>query len=464
MLLKYFYDRALAQASYLVGCAATGEALVIDPARDIRPYLQAAAEEGLRITHVTETHIHADFVSGLRELAAATRATMLISDMGAADWKYAFADAPDVVRLQDGATWMVGNIRVQAIHTPGHTPEHLIFQITDTAGADRPMGLFTGDLLFVGTVGRPDLLEKAAGVAGTALVGARQQFANIGRLRDMPDYLQVWPGHGAGSACGKGLGAIPSTTLGYEKLFNPAFHIPTEEAFVAWLLDGQPEAPRYFGQMKRVNRQGAALLDTLPAPVQLPATDLPARAADSLVIDTRPLEAFARQHAPGTVNIPADSGSFNTYAGWYVDFAAPTYLVADPADLPHILSLLRAVGVDNIPGYFMPEAVAGCTGKIQMVKPRTAQMLIRDQGAFLLDVRSADEFASHYIPGAVHIPMGYVPAQRHSLPTDVLLIVQCGGGTRSQVVASLLQREGFTNVLNMAGGIDGWEREGLPLA
>jgi hydroxyacylglutathione hydrolase len=464
MLLTYFYDRSLAQASYLVGCAATGEALVIDPSRDIRPYLQTAAQEGLRITHITETHIHADFVSGLRELAAATRAVMYVSDMGDASWKYAFADSPGVVRLQDGDTWMVGNIRVQAIHTPGHTPEHLIFQMTDTAGADRPMGLFTGDLLFVGTIGRPDLLEKAAGVTGTAVVGARQQFANIERLREMPDYLQVWPGHGAGSACGKGLGAIPSTTLGYEKLFNPAFHIPTEEAFVAWLLEGQPEAPRYFGQMKRVNRQGAALLSTLPQPIHLPSADLPARAADSLVIDTRPLEAFARQHAPGTVNIPADSSSLNTYVGWYVDFAAPTYLVADPADLPRILQLLRAVGVDDIPGYFAPDALTSHTGTIQMVTPRTAQMLMRDQGAFLLDVRGADEFASRHIPGAAHIPMGYVPAQRHVLPTDVPLIVQCGGGTRSQVVASLLQREGFTNVLNLAGGIDGWEREGLPLA
>ncbi len=171
MILRYFYDDRLAQASYLVGCAKTGEALVIDPARDVTPYLKAASKEGLQITHVTETHIHADFVSGSRELAAATGATIYLSDMGDAEWKYAYATDPNVILVRDGDAWMVGNVRIEVLHTPGHTPEHIAFQLTDTAASSRPMGVFTGDFVFVGDVGRPDLLEEAAGYAGTKEAG-----------------------------------------------------------------------------------------------------------------------------------------------------------------------------------------------------------------------------------------------------------------------------------------------------
>jgi len=260
MLLRYFYDDRLAQASYMVGCARSGEALIVDPMRHIQPYLAAAQKEGLRITHIVETHIHADFVSGARELAAATDARIYLSDMGPSEWKYAYADDPRVVLVRDGDHFMVGNIRIDVLHTPGHTPEHISFMVTDTAGADKPMGVFTGDFIFVGDVGRPDLLEEAAGQAGTKVPGAKQQFASVQRFKALPDYLQIWPGHGAGSACGKALGAIPSTTLGYEKLFNPAFQFTDEAAFVDWLLSGQPEAPRYFAQMKRVNKLGPALL------------------------------------------------------------------------------------------------------------------------------------------------------------------------------------------------------------
>jgi hydroxyacylglutathione hydrolase len=211
MILKRFYDEKLAQASYLLGCGATGEALVVDPNRDVQQYIDAAAAEDLRLTHVTETHIHADFVSGTNELAARTGARAYLSDEGGRDWSYAFAGAIDAVLLRDGHEFRVGNIRVRVMHTPGHTPEHLSFVVTDTAGADQPMGVFTGDFVFVGDVGRPDLLEKAAGVTGTMEAGARQLFDSIQRIRTLPDFVQLWPGHGAGSACGKSLGAVPST-------------------------------------------------------------------------------------------------------------------------------------------------------------------------------------------------------------------------------------------------------------
>ncbi|MBL8156017.1 MAG: MBL fold metallo-hydrolase [Anaerolineae bacterium] len=462
MLLKYIYDRYLAQASYLVGCATTGEALVIDPARDITPYLLAARQEGLRITQVADTHIHADYISGARELAAATGARLYLSAMGDEQWQYAYPDA-NIARLQDGDSWNVGRIGIQAIHTPGHTPEHLIYQLTDTAAADRSMGLFTGDCLFVGNIGRPDLLDAVAGFTGTKEIGARGQFRNMQLLRTLPDYLQIWPGHGAGSACGKGLGAIPSSTLGYEKLFNPAFQIDDEDAFVEWLLEGQPEAPRYFAQMKTVNKLGPALLNTLPDPARLPANVLTdALAAGHLVIDTRPGDAFARQHIPGTVHIPASEQSFSTYAGWYVRYDEPTHLIADEADLPRILMLLRAIGVDHIGGVFPPEVVAGGQGRVEQVTPGQAAALL-GEGAFLLDVRGADEYRSTHIAGAVHIPMGAVPERISELPTAVPLVVQCGGGVRSQVVASLLQRAGLRGIHNLAGGIDAWIRDGLPV-
>src|SRR5688572_2615921 len=204
MLLKYVYDSSLAQASYLVASTQTREAIVIDPSRDIRPYLDIAEAEDLKITHVTETHIHADFVSGARELAERTGARLYLSAMGGADWQYDYADA-NTTLLRDGDTLSVGEIRLAAIHTPGHTPEHLVFALTDTATGAAPVGLFTGDCLFVGDVGRPDLLELAAGQRDSKAAGARQQYRNIQRLKTMPDYLQVWPGHGAGSACGKAL-------------------------------------------------------------------------------------------------------------------------------------------------------------------------------------------------------------------------------------------------------------------
>jgi hydroxyacylglutathione hydrolase len=462
MLLKYFYDDHLAQASYMVGCQETGEALIIDPARDITPYLQAAGAEGLRIAHVTETHIHADFVSGVRELVAATGARLYLSDMGDVHWKYAFANTRTVL-LRDGDSFMVGNVKVEAFHTPGHTPEHLIFQITDTRLADSPMGLFTGDCLFVGNVGRPDLLEEAAGFAGTKEISARQQFANVQNLKNMPDYLQIWPGHGAGSACGKGLGAVPSTTLGYEKLFNPAFQVVDESQFVSWLLDGQPETPRYFGQMKRVNKAGPALLSALSAPRRLAdKTVLDSLVNDFLVIDTRATTIFAANHFPGTVNIPATENSFSTWAGWYIDYNGPTYLIADEGDLAHILSALRAIGVDNIPGYFTPDVLPKNGATIRQISPQDAIRMMENDNAFLLDVRGADEFSEGHIAGAHHIPMGWVPDRLRELPQDVPLITQCGSGFRSQVVASLLQRRGFKNVYNLNGGFETWTSSGFP--
>lgn len=243
MLLRYFYNAKLAHASYLVGCQATGEAIVVDPARDIAPYLAEARAQGLRLVAAAETHIHADFVSGARELAERTGAMLFLSGEGGAGWEYGYAASYPHRLLRDGDAFKVGNLVFETMHTPGHTPEHLSFLLTDRRGADQPMGLFSGDFVFVGSVGRPDLLESAAGLQGTAAALAHQMFHSIQRFKQLPDFLQVWPGHGAGSACGKGLGAVPSSTVGYERRFNWALQMEEEADFVSELLAGSRSHP-----------------------------------------------------------------------------------------------------------------------------------------------------------------------------------------------------------------------------
>ncbi|RMF77646.1 MAG: MBL fold metallo-hydrolase, partial [Planctomycetota bacterium] len=254
MFVERIYDTQLAQAAYLIGCQRTGDAIVIDPERDIDRYIHAAAANGLRITAVTETHIHADYLSGTRELAEATAATVYLSDEGDADWKYQWLDHkigggsyPHQL-LHDGDTFDVGNVRFQAVHTPGHTPEHISFLVTDLGGgANEPIAIATGDFVFVGDLGRPDLLETAAGQTGAKEPSARRLYASLQSFLKLPDYLQVWPAHGAGSAWGKALGAIPQTTVGYEKRFSPAIRAAeSEDAFVSAILAGQPEPPLYF--------------------------------------------------------------------------------------------------------------------------------------------------------------------------------------------------------------------------
>ena len=265
MYLKRFYDENLAQASYLVGCQATGEAIVIDPSREVTPFLEEAASQGLKITAVAETHIHADFLSGSRQLAHQTGAAMYLSKEGGPDWQYQFASENDVM-VGDGDVIQIGNLTLKVLHTPGHTPEHISFLLTDHPASEEPIGAFTGDFIFVGDVGRPDLLEKAAGLKDTMKKGAVDLYKSIQRFKELPDHIQIWPAHGAGSACGKALGAIPSSVLGYEKITNWALKCATEDEFVEMILDGQPEPPKYFAQMKKLNKVGPAILEESTPP------------------------------------------------------------------------------------------------------------------------------------------------------------------------------------------------------
>jgi hydroxyacylglutathione hydrolase len=471
MILKRYYDEKLAQASYLVGCAATGEALVVDPNRDVQQYIDAAAAEGLRLTHVTETHIHADFVSGTNELVAATGARAYLSDEGGPDWQYAFADTIGAVLLKDGSEFSVGNIRVKAVHTPGHTPEHMSFVITDTAGADKPMGVFTGDFVFVGDVGRPDLLEKAAGVAGTMEAGARQLFASLQRMRELPEWIQLWPGHGAGSACGKSLGAVPSTTLGYERLFNWAFSIESEDEFVEMVLAGQPEPPKYFAQMKRINREGPRVLGELAAPPrQAPESLRHVLEEGRLVVDARKWKSYRAGFAPGTLNIPFNR-SFTTWAGWLIPYDRDVYLLFDATDEDAVEAATRdlaMIGLDRVAGYFTDDtlrAYADAGNELHTLDEITPDELRARYDAgdvTLIDVRGAGEWQSQHIPGVKNIPLGYLVERLNEVPRHQPVVVHCETGSRSAIAASLLAANGYDDVRNFAGGFAEWSRAGHP--
>lgn len=470
MLLKRFYDSKLAQASYLIGCSATGEAIVFDPNRDVDQYIRAAAEEGLKVTHVSETHIHADFVSGSRELATRAGAKLLLSDEGGSDWQYDFAAEAGAILLKGGDSFMVGNLKFVVIHTPGHTPEHISFLVTDTPATDQPMGAVTGDFLFVGDVGRPDLLEKAARIAGTMESSAKTLFASLQRFKELPDHIQIWPGHGAGSACGKALGAVPSSTLGYEKIANWGLTITDEKEFVATVLAGQPEPPRYFAEMKRINREGPAILGGFRRPELLNTPSLNALLQNgATVVDTRPSAAFAAGHVPGTINIPLNK-SFNTWAGWLLHYDREFYLLTDadsPASIDEAVRDLAMIGLDRVAGYFTSESVgdwASGGGALQTVSSISAPELerLRSGGAEVIDVRGQAEWEAGHIPGARNIPLGYLPDRLDEVSASKPVVVHCQSGARSAIAASILQSHGRSNVSNLAGGFAAWSSHELP--
>lgn len=472
MLFKRFYDVALAQASYLIGCQATGEALIVDPNRDVDQYLAAAEHERMRITHVTETHIHADFVSGSRELAHRAGARLLLSDEGGADWSYAFAGEAGAVLLHDRDTFSVGNVRIDVRHTPGHTPEHLTFLVTDTRVTDQPMGALTGDFIFVGDVGRPDLLERAAKVEGTKEAAARQLHRSIRDFLSLPDHLQIWPGHGAGSACGKSLGAVPQSTLGYEKIANWALAVTDEDEFVRMVLEGQPEPPTYFAEMKRINKMGPRILGGFARPPRLAPSMLPPLLdAGALVIDTRHAADFAEAHIPGTLNIPLGA-SFTTWAGWLVPYDRDIYLIADDSctSCPdEAVKALALIGLDRVAGYVGSEAIAAWTadgralGTIPRITVAELASRLAAGSVAALDVRWDAEWGAGHVPGARHLSLGELPHRLEEVDRRLPLAIHCQSGTRSAIAASLLRARGFENVLDVAGGFAAWEAAGYPV-
>jgi len=469
MFLKYFYNETLAHASYLVGSPATGQAIVIDPGRDITAYVQAAKAHGLQIVAAAETHIHADFISGARELAEQLGAKLYLSDEGDNFWKYRYLDNYDHQLLKDGAIFYIGALKFEVLHTPGHTPEHISFLVTDTAGANQPIGIFTGDFILVGSAGRPDLLEEAVGIAGATQLSARQMFASLARFKKLPDFLQVWPAHGFGSACGKAVGAMPSSTVGYEKLFNWALQYETETDFVEASLAELPEIPKYFAAMKKLNKEGPPLLKALRQPEQLNLADLRVILAEGVsLIDTRPAAAFAAGHIPGSINLPLNQ-DFSHWAGWFLDYDRPFYLILEPAALAQVTRDLTQIGLDRLGGYFEPSVIDAWQASGELLQRYSITTPAEIAGKILsgevtvLDVRSTAEWNEGHLPGARHIPLGDLPDHLNEIPTGQPLVIQCRSGARSAIGASLLQVNGFSQVMNLAGGYRQWVADQLPI-
>jgi hydroxyacylglutathione hydrolase len=458
MLFKRIYDEDLAQASYFIGCQASGTAIVVDPRRDIQVYLDEAKRNAMTIAAVTETHIHADYLSGARELAAATGATLYLSDEGGDDWQYRFEHEG----LRDKSDIKVGNITLKAVHTPGHTPEHLSFLVTDGAASDKPGYILTGDFVFVGDIGRPDLLDEAAGGENTRLPMAKTLFRSLKeKFLTLPEYVQVWPGHGAGSACGKALGAVASSTVGYEKL--TAWWVPyllrdDEEGFVAALLEGQPDAPLYFGRMKRQNRAGPALLGQRPPLTRLEGEALQKRLAEgATLIDTRPRQVYAVDAVPGSLHVPAGT-SFVTWASWIINPERQrgelVLLAESEAQANALRDQLARVGIDNVTSY--ATTLAGlATEPVDRVAPKELEQL---KGAFILDVRTKNEYDAGHIASATQLHGGRIVWHLDKLPKDRPIITYCQSGARSAVVASALRAAGFGDIRELEGGYEAWKR------
>lgn len=461
MYFQHIYDKSLAQASYFIGCQKAGVAAVIDAKRDVDTYLEIAKANNMKITHIFETHIHADFLAGSRELAKLTGADMYLSDEGGEGWQYEFPH----VGLKDGDKIKIGNLTMEVLHTPGHTPESISFLLTDNPASDKPVMLFTGDFVFVGDIGRPDLLEKAAGMSGTADAGALQMYKSINKFNALDDYIQVWPGHGAGSACGKALGSVPSTTVGYEKARNWAFqYANNEKGFVQYLLADQPEPPKYFAMMKKLNKVDRPLLTEVPKLKKLSVDELKDAMSKGIkLIDARNKTEFAEGFIPGSINIQGNN-SFATWAGWFLKYEEPFMLLADEEQLDDLTRKLMRIGLDNIHGYVPSTKVwtdsGGSLQKANVISLNETKELINNNGVQVVDLRGASEFNSGHIAKAENVFVGTLPENLDKVSKDKKVIIHCQGGDRASIAYSILAKNGYDNVVNFSGGINEWVNEG----
>ncbi|CAN5564246.1 MBL fold metallo-hydrolase [soil metagenome] len=460
MYLRQFVIEGLGHISALIADDSRQLAAVVDPRRDVDVYLTEARERDLRITHVVETHLHNDYVSGARELAALT---------GARHVHAAGAElAHDFQAVREGDTFDVASLRFSALETPGHTPEHVSYAVTDRSRAEEPVLLFTGGSLLVGAVGRTDLLgtERAAAYA-------RDMHASLhGKLLRHEDFVGVLPTHGGGSLCSKSISSTPSSTVGFERRHQHLLQIDDVEAFVRALAD-QPAYPRYFSRMRGINRAGPTPLGALPAPQPLPAERvLELTTEDHLLLDLRSAAEFTVAHVPGSISLPAGS-SFGTWLGWVVSPDRPLILLLDSvAQWDGAIRQALRIGYEQVEGYLhggfarwqdrgLP--IQGAAGVTVPELRRALSSGANGRGPLVLDVRQLDEYASGHIPGAVHLHAGDLPERLSELPRDRELLTVCASGYRSSVAASLLQQAGFTRVGWVSGGVPAWRAAGFPV-
>lgn len=464
MFFQHVYDKSLAQASYFIGCQKAGVAAVIDAKRDVDTYLEIAKANNMTITHIFETHIHADFLAGSRELAQLTGAQLYLSDEGGEGWEYEFKH----VGLKDNDIIKLGNLSFKVLHTPGHTPESISFLLTDHPASNEPVMLFTGDFVFVGDIGRPDLLEKAAGMVGTQDKGAKQMYQSIKKFNALADYIQVWPGHGAGSACGKALGAVPSTTVGYEKARNWAFQYPTDETgFTEYLLADQPEPPKYFAMMKKLNKVDRPLLTEVPKLKKLSIEEVNTQMAKGVkLLDARPKTEFAAGFIPGSLNIQGNN-SFATWVGWFLTYDEPFMILADESMLDDLTRKLMRIGLDNIAGYLPSVSeytnAGGTLEKVNLVEFAEAKSLANDSAVQVVDLRGVAEFNAGHLKGADNVFVGTLPNNLDKISKEKKVMIHCQGGDRAAIAYSILAKNGFKNIVNYSGGMNEWVNAGEPV-
>lgn len=469
MEFKDFYLACLAQASYLVGDA--GECAVVDPRRDVDEYIEEARRRGLAIRHVIETHLHADFVSGHVELARRTGATIHIGHRAGA----AFAHHA----VHDGDELVMGRTVLRFLETPGHTPESLCVLVLERGATDRPLKLLTGDTLFIGDVGRPDLVA-ARGFTAPQMAGMLYDSLHA-KLLKLPDEVEVWPAHGAGSACGKNISSARSSTIGEQRRLNFMLQPMGRERFIELATADLGAAPRYFGHDAEINRRGAPPLADLPRPPALSPAEVRQRVlAGAQLLDVRDARAFGAGHVPGAVNIGL-SGSFAPWAGALLPLDRPLVLVADSAaQVDEAVLRLARVGLHDVTGH-VDGGVAGWAaagGQVAATPQLDAAALAArlapqdgrgaDRAAersrlAVLDVRRPGEHAAGHVPGAVNVPLADLERRLGELDPRRPVAVVCQTGYRSSAACSLLLRAGFTDVANVAGGTAGWVAAGLPV-
>lgn len=458
LILEQLKVEGLAQLSYLVGDDKAGTVAVIDPQRDVDWYLRMARQRGVRITHIIETHIHADFVSGAHELKARTDAPIY----GGKSQDYQF----NLHQLNEGDQLQIGNITLQVIHTPGHTPEHICLLISDAQQGKEPFAILTGDTLFNLDVGRPDLLGT-----GTEQKQAAQLYHSLfDTLVPLGDRMEIYPCHGAGSACGRSIGDRTQSTIGNERIFNEALKERSESEFVDWILNGMPEPPTYYARLKQVNAKGATVMGCVPSLQPLSVEEFQQQMQDqnTVVVDARSILAFGGGHIPGAINIALRS-SFPNWIGWMIEPEKQLLLVVESErDVALVTEHLFRIGYDHLAGYLHNGMTSWQNAglPLQRIGEWTVHELNQhkeESNLTILDVRSDEEYEKGFVPGAKHIFVPHLEENLHQLDQNQTIATYCGSGYRASIAASLLQKHGFEKVINIPGSWHAWKQANLPV-
>jgi glyoxylase-like metal-dependent hydrolase (beta-lactamase superfamily II)/rhodanese-related sulfurtransferase len=458
MYFKQFYLGCLAHASYLIG--SQGEAVVVDPQRDVDQYLQEASNQGLKILHVIETHLHADFVSGHRELAAKTGAKIYYGNKADVEFEH--------VPVKDGDDLNVGDVTLRFLETPGHTPESISILVYDGKNAQEPYGVLTGDTLFIGDVGRPDLLGSTMSAAQLA----GMLFDSLhGKLLKLPDSVKVFPAHGAGSMCGRNISSETSSTIGEQRKLNYALQDMSRDDFIRMMTADLPEAPSYFSMDAQINRKGPAILEELAAPAPLSPEEIESRSKDleTLILDTRPSDQYGTGHIPGALNIGL-SGQFASWAGTLIPLGTRIILVTENEEKARESRLrLARVGHENVVGFLSGGMLSWHNAGLpvattEQITVDELDRLIQDSAIQqIVDVRRPNEWKGQHISKATHIPLNHLADEVAKLDSEQQTAAICAGGYRSSMATSILERKGFRKIINVIGGMSAWNNAKLPV-